>query len=55
MRKKKEMTNSDFFGGLFLSSLILKGMFASIFVNYFAVSFSLHAWFGVCSHYQGDT
>ena len=32
--------------------------FASIFVNCYAVSFSLHAWFGVCSffgHYQGDT
>jgi len=61
MRKKKErkkMTKSNFFGGLFLSSCILKGMFASIFVNCLAVSFSLHAWFGVCSffgHYLGDT
>jgi len=38
MRKKKEerkkMTKSDFFGSLFLSSRVLKGTFASIFVNY---------------------
>ena len=42
MRKKKErkkeerrkkMTKSDFFGGLFLSSRVLNGMFASVFVN----------------------
>jgi len=60
MRKKgkKELTKSGFFGSLFLSSHILKGMFASIFVNCQAVSFSLHAWFGVCSFfgsYLGDT
>jgi len=48
MRKKKEarkMTKSDFFGGLFLSSHILKGAIASILVNCWAVSFYLHAWF----------
>jgi len=47
----------DLFSGLFLSSHVLKGMFASIFVNYQTVSFSLNAWFGVCSffnHYPGD-
>jgi len=36
MRKKKEerkMTKSDFFGGLFLSSHVLNGTFASIFVS----------------------
>jgi len=27
------MTKSDFFGGLFLSSRVLNGMFASVFVN----------------------
>jgi len=27
------MTKSDFFSGLFLSSHVLKGTFASIFVN----------------------
>jgi len=27
------MTKSDFFGGLFLSSHVLNGMFASVFVN----------------------
>jgi len=43
------MTKSDFFGGLLLSSHVLKGTFASIFMNCQAVSFSLHAWFGVCS------
>jgi len=32
-RKKKKMTKSDFFGGLFLSSRVLKGTFVSIFVN----------------------
>ena len=51
-------TKSDFFSGLFLSSSVLKCMFASIFVNCQAVSFSLHAGFGVCSffsHYLGDT
>jgi len=49
------MMKSDFFGGLFLSSRVLKGTFASIFVNCLAVSFSLHAWSGVCSffgHYR---
>ena len=35
------MTKSDFFGGLFLSSRVLKGTFASIFVNCQAVSLSL--------------
>jgi len=37
MRKKKEerkkMMKSDFIGGLFLSSHVLNGMFASVFVN----------------------
>jgi len=50
------MAKSDFFGGLFLSSRVLKGTFASIFVKYH--SLSLHAWFGVCSffgHYLGGT
>jgi len=42
------MTKSDFYGGLFLSSSVLKGTFASIFVNCQAVSFPLYAWFGVC-------
>ena len=32
-KKERKMTKSDFFGGLFLSSRALKGMFASIFVN----------------------
>jgi len=27
------MTKSDFFGGLFLSSRVLNGMLASVFVN----------------------
>jgi len=52
------MTKSDCFGGLFLISSVLKGTFASIFMNYQAVSFPLYAWFGVCSffgHYLGDT
>ena len=31
--RKKKMTKSDFFGGLFLSSRVLKGTFANIFVN----------------------
>ena len=51
------MTKSNFFDGLFLSSRVLSGTFASIFVNCQAVSFSPHAWFGVCSffdHYLGD-
>ena len=43
------MTKSNFLGGLFLSSRILKGMFTSIFVNCYAASFSLHVWFEVCS------
>jgi len=30
-KKKKKMTKSDFFSSLFLSSGVLKGMFASIF------------------------
>jgi len=54
---RKKMTKSDFFNGLFLNSRVLNGTFASIFVNCQAVSFSLHAWFGVCSffgHYLGD-
>jgi len=55
MRKKKEerkkMMKSDFFDSLFLSSRVLKGTFASIFVNCQAVSFSLHTWFGVCSFF----
>jgi len=46
---EKEEAKSDFFSGLFLSSRVLKGMFMSTFVNCYAVSFSLHAWFGVCS------
>jgi len=29
----KKMTKSDFFGGLFLNSRVLNGMFASVFVN----------------------
>jgi len=56
--RKKKMMKSESFGRLFLSSLVLRGTFASIFVNCQAVSFSLHAWFGVCSlfgHYPGDT
>jgi len=56
-KKKKEDDEIRLFGGLFLSSSVLKGTFASIFVNCQAVSFSLHAWFGVCSffgHYLGD-
>ena len=32
-KKKKKIMISNFFGGLFLSSRILKGMFASIFVT----------------------
>jgi len=32
-KERKKMTKSDFFGGLFLSSRVLKGTFASIFVN----------------------
>ena len=43
------MTKSDFFGGLLLSSHVLKGTFAGILMNCQAVSFSLHAWLGVCS------
>ena len=31
--ERKKMTKSDFFGGLFLSSRVLNGMFASVFVN----------------------
>jgi len=31
--RRKKMTKSDFFGGLFLSSRVLNGMFASVFVN----------------------
>ena len=34
MRKKKEDGEIRLFGGLFLSSRILKGTFASIFVKY---------------------
>ena len=45
----RKMTKSDFFGGLFVNSCVLKGMFANIFVNYQAVSFFLHAWYGICS------
>jgi len=52
MRKKDDESS---FGGLFLSSCVLKGTFTSIFVNYQAVSFFLHAWFGVGSHYPGGT
>ena len=36
---------------------VLKGTFASILMNCQAVSFSLHAWLGVCSffgRYPGD-
>jgi len=47
--KRRKMTKSDFFGGLLLSSRVLKGTFASIFMNCQALSFSLHAWLGVCS------
>jgi len=57
-KERKKMTKSDFFGGLFLSSCVLNGIFASVFVNCWAVSFPLHAWFGVCSffgRYPGDT
>jgi len=32
-KERKKMTKSDFFGGLFLSSRVLNGMFASVFVN----------------------
>ena len=32
--RKKNMTKSDFFGSLFLSSRVLKGTFARFFVNY---------------------
>ena len=46
-KKKKKIMISNFFSGLFLSSRILKGTFASIFVNCQAVSFSPHAWFRV--------
>jgi len=50
MRKKNnKMTKSDFFSGLFLNSRVLKGTFISIVMNCQAVSFSLHAWLGVCS------
>jgi len=48
---------SNFFG-LYLGSRVLKGTFMSIFVNYLAVSFHWHVWFGVCSfcsHYMGIT
>jgi len=31
--ERKKMTKSDFFGGLFLSSRVLNGMFATVFVN----------------------
>ena len=59
MKKKKEEDDEiRLFGGLLLSFHILKGMFASILVNYQAASFSLHAWFRVCSffgHCPGDT
>jgi len=40
---RKKMTKSYVFGGLFLSSHVLKGTFASIYVNCQAASFSLHA------------
>ena len=60
MGKKKEKKEEDdqiqLFGGLFLSPHIIKSTFMGIFVNRQAVSFSLHAWFGVCSffgHYPG--
>jgi len=43
------MMKANLFGGLLLSSRVLKGTFVSIFMNCQAVSFSLHAWFGVCS------
>jgi len=46
---RKKMMKSDFFSGLLLSSCVLKGTLASILMNCQAVSFSLHAWFGVCS------
>jgi len=50
MRKKKEEDDKiRLFGGLLLSSRILKGTFASILMNCQAVPFSLHAWLGVCS------
>ena len=32
-KERKEEDEDDFFGGLFLSSHVLKGMFASVFVN----------------------
>ena len=38
---RKKMTKSDLFGGLFLSSREIKGMFASIFLNFQTVSFYL--------------
>jgi len=31
--ERKKMMKSDFFGGLFLSSRVLNGMFVSVFVN----------------------
>ena len=39
--KKCRIQKSEFFGGLFLSSHVLKGTFASIFVNCQAVSFKI--------------
>jgi len=39
---RKMMMKSHIFGGLFPDSRILKGIFESIFVNYWAVSFYLH-------------
>ena len=32
-KERKKMTKSDFFSGLFFSSRVLNGMFASVFVN----------------------
>ena len=59
MKKKNEEDDEiRIFSGLFISSHVFKGTFVSILVNYQAASFSLHAWFGVCSffgHCPGDT
>jgi len=61
MYEKEEKEDDDeirLFASVFLSFCVLKGTFASIFVNWQAVSFSLHAWFGVCSffgHYLSGT
>jgi len=57
---RKNMIKSDFFGGLLLSSRVLKCTFANILMKCQAVSFSLNAWllglgFVAFGHYPGDT